>query len=203
MAKQAQKTGKSTNRLRRLLLLGPHTCPWWFGWTFDNPLRRRVHDAEAMLQPFVSRGDTVLDIGCGGGFFTIGLARLVGAEGKVIATDIQPRMIARARRRVEGLGLGDRVDFRLCAQDELGVGESLDFALAFWVIHEVLDPEKLLRDLSRRLKPDAPLFIVEPKGHVSKARFETSAELARNTGYQVREGPAVRFSRTVLCSPDG
>ena len=200
MTNTTDKPDQHVGFLRRLLWLGPHTCPWWFGWTFDNPIRRLVHDAEALLRPYVEPGDTVVDIGCGLGYFTIGLARLVGDGGKVIAADIQPRMLERARRRVERLGLTDRVQFHPCAQDDLGITEPVDFALAFWVLHEVEAQQTLLEDLKPLLAPGARLLIVEPKGHVSAQRFDASVALARRVGYEVREAPPMRFSRAVVCS---
>jgi len=53
--------------------MGDHICPWWFAYTFDNPFRRFFHNPEKMLGSYVSRGMTVLDVGCGMGFFSIGL----------------------------------------------------------------------------------------------------------------------------------
>ena len=50
--------------------------------------RRWVQDPEEIVKPYVRRGSTVLDIGCGMGYFTIPLAGLVGEEGQVIALDI-------------------------------------------------------------------------------------------------------------------
>jgi SAM-dependent methyltransferase len=63
---------------------GDHVCPWWFASTFDNVLRRLVHDPPGILAPFLSEGMTVLDAGCGMGHFSIGMARLVGERGKIV-----------------------------------------------------------------------------------------------------------------------
>ena len=76
-----------------------HTCPWWLLFTFDNPLRRLIHDPEKILAPYVESGDAVLDVGCGMGYFSLGLAKLVGPEGKVIAADLQPQMLAGLKKR--------------------------------------------------------------------------------------------------------
>ena len=186
--------------LRRLLVQGPHTCPWWFAYAFDNPLRRWAHDPEAILGPFVEPRDTAVDIGCGLGYFSLALAELVGPEGQVVALDIQREMLRRASGRAERRGLADRIDFRLCVPDRLGFAGSADFVLAFWVVHEVADPEGLLAEVSSFLEPDGRLLIVEPRGHVPAARFSATVELARDVGFDVTEGPGVRLSRSVVCS---
>jgi len=186
---------------RRALSLGPHTCPWWFGYTFDNPLRPFVHDPVAILGKFVEDGQTVVDIGCGLGYFSLALARLVGPGGRVVAVDVQPQMVRRARRRAERHGMKDRIDFRTCAPERLGVKDPVDFALAFWVVHEVTNPERLLNEVRSFLQPQGCLLIAEPKGHVSAARFAETVKLARAQRYRVLEGPLVRFSRSVVCSP--
>ena len=49
--------------------MGDHICPWWFAYTFDNPFRRFFHNPEKMLDSYVSKGMTVLDVGGGMGFF--------------------------------------------------------------------------------------------------------------------------------------
>jgi len=72
-SKQGNKS-KITAFLKKLLVLGPHTCPWWLGYTFDNPLRRCIHRPESTLREFISPGDTAVDIGCGLGYFSNALA---------------------------------------------------------------------------------------------------------------------------------
>lgn len=187
--------------LRRVLFLGPHTCPWWFAYTFDNPLRRFIHDPVPILGAFVEPGNTVVDIGCGLGYFSLALAKLAGPAGRVVALDVQPQMIERARRRAERQGLANRIEFQVCVPDKLGVTCLVDFALAFWVVHEVGDPENLLSEVRSFLQPHGHLLIAEPKGHVCADRFAATTKLASSVGYAVSEGPPVRFSRSAICSP--
>lgn len=201
MSKPEEEDSWGKSLLRRALFLGPHTCPWWFGYSFDNPLRRLIHDPVAILGRFVAPGQTVVDIGCGLGYFSLALAKLVGPSGRVVALDVQPQMVQRARRRAERQGVADRIDFHVCAPNRLGLSIPVDFVLAFWVVHEVVDPEGLLNEVSSFLQPHGRLLIAEPKGHVSAARFAATVELANSVGYHISEGPLVRFSRTVVCSP--
>jgi ubiquinone/menaquinone biosynthesis C-methylase UbiE len=187
--------------VHRLLFSGPHTCPWWLAYTFDNPLRRLVHDPASLLRGLVAPGQTAVDIGCGLGYFSLALAELVGSTGQVVALDVQPEMIRRARRRAERRGVADRIDFRVCAPTRLGFTGVADFVLAFWMVHEAADQRALLAEVRSFLRPAGHLLIAEPKGHVSLARFVATAELARRSGFAVAEGPRIRFSRSAVCTP--
>jgi tRNA A58 N-methylase Trm61 len=74
------------------------------------------------------------------GFFTVDLARLVGASGRVVAVDVQPRMLDGLRRRLSKTGLADRVDMRQSRSDSMEVADLsgvVDFVLAFAVVHEL------------------------------------------------------------------
>lgn len=201
MNDKQEKKPKSPALLKKVLFLGPHTCPWWFGYTFDNPLRRFFHRPESILGEFVSPGDTAVDIGCGLGYFSIALAELVGPTGRVVAFDVQTQMVERARQRAERKNLGNRIDFRVCAPDHMGFDGEADFVLAFWMLHEVPDPEQLLIEVRSFLRSSGHLMVAEPRLHVSKTRFSATIELAKRNGFQVVKGPEVRLSRCILCSP--
>lgn len=79
--------------------------PWWLGYLLVSPLRRLSQNPGKVLAPYVREGMTVLEPGRGMGFFTLELARLVGPSGRVVAVDIQPRMLAGLRRRAARAGL--------------------------------------------------------------------------------------------------
>lgn len=188
------------SRLRRLFLMDEHTCPWWLGYSFDNPLRRIIHNPARILDTLVEEGQTVVDIGCGLGFFTLALAKMVGGHGKVVALDIQPEMLDRARARAKRHGLDGLVDFRLCGPDSLGLREPVDFVLAFWMVHEVSGQERFFAEVRSALRPAGRLLVAEPKVHVSAARFERIVEVAKASELVVVARPRVRLSRAVLCS---
>jgi ubiquinone/menaquinone biosynthesis C-methylase UbiE len=68
------------------------------------------------------------------GFFTTELARRVGANGRVVAVDLQPKMLHGLKRRLQELGLANRVDARLASADSLGLDDlrgKVDFILAY------------------------------------------------------------------------
>jgi ubiquinone/menaquinone biosynthesis C-methylase UbiE len=174
------------------------TCPWWLIFTFDNPLRKLVHNPQKILSPFVESGATVLDVGCGVGYFSLGLAKLVGEKGKVIAVDLQPQMLAGLTKRAQAAGLESRIHPQLCQPDKIGATGPVDFALAFWMVHEVRQHEEFLREIFSILKPGGKFLIVEPVIHVSGKDFERTVAFSQKIGYTVADTPRVAASRTVL-----
>lgn len=85
-------------------------CPWWLGYFLVGPLRRLWQDPVKVVQPYVTSGMTALEPGPGMGFFTLELARLVGKDSRVVAVDIQPKMLAAPRRRAERAGLLEHIE---------------------------------------------------------------------------------------------
>jgi ubiquinone/menaquinone biosynthesis C-methylase UbiE len=175
-----------------------NVCPWWLCATFDNPLRRLIHNPERILAGLVQPGATVLDLGCGMGYFSIPLARLVGPGGKVICVDLQEQMLAGVRRRAERTGVADRIRLHRAGTDGLGLTETVDFALAFWMLHEVPDQAAFLAEVRACLKPGSRLLIVEPRAHVSAAALERSVEAAHRAGLLPIGRPDVALSRAAL-----
>jgi ubiquinone/menaquinone biosynthesis C-methylase UbiE len=78
-----------------------HVCPVERAGGLDNRIRRWLQNPRKILAPHIEKGTTVLDFGCGPGFFTIDLARLVGASGQVIAADLQEGMLDRLRMKIQ------------------------------------------------------------------------------------------------------
>jgi 2-polyprenyl-3-methyl-5-hydroxy-6-metoxy-1,4-benzoquinol methylase len=173
-------------------------CPWWLCFTFDNFLRRLVQNPERILRPYVKPGWTVLDVGPGIGYFTIPLARLVGAAGKVIAVDLQKEMLNGIRRRALKAGVLNRIELRQTTPDTIGINEPVDFCLAFWMVHEVPDQRRFLSEISAHLKPEALFLLVEPDLHVSRINYEKTLQLAKDTGLAVIEEPHIFISNSAL-----
>jgi 2-polyprenyl-3-methyl-5-hydroxy-6-metoxy-1,4-benzoquinol methylase len=173
-------------------------CPWWVCFTFDNPLRKLLHNPEAILRPYVHPGDRVIDIGPGMGYFTIPLARLVGPKGHVIAIDVQEKMLSALRSRAKKNGVSERIEAHLASQNSLGKHEPVDFILAFWMAHEVPDQSSFFREIRESLKPNGSLLLAEPIVHVPRKYFLRTLQAAIETGLAVKESPKIRLSHSVL-----
>jgi ubiquinone/menaquinone biosynthesis C-methylase UbiE len=173
-------------------------CPWWVPYIFDNPFRRWIHPPEKVMAPYVGQGQTAVDIGCGHGHFTLGMARLVGPTGKVVAADIHPAMLKITMRRAAKAGLADCVQDHLCPSDHLGLDLKADFITAFWVVHAVPDKERFFLEVAGLLAPQGRFLIAEPNIHVKREKFEDELALAVKAGLQVEESPRLWGSRTAL-----
>jgi SAM-dependent methyltransferase len=180
----------------------PHSvCPWWLGYLLASPVRKLAYRPAKLLAPYVREGMTVLEPGPGMGFFTLDLARLVGGTGRVIAVDIQPRMLERLRRRAAKAGVLDRLDIRLVEPGSLGIADlagAVDFTLAFAMVHEMPDAAAFFREAAQASKPGAHLLLAEPSGHVTPAQFDAELQVAGEAGFTRVESPKVSGNHAAL-----
>jgi ubiquinone/menaquinone biosynthesis C-methylase UbiE len=176
-------------------------CPWWLGYWLASPVRKLLHDPGAILAPFIREGMTVFEPGPGMGFFTLEIARMVGQSGRVVAVDIQPKMLETLGRKARRKGLGGRVERRLADSNGMGVRDlagKVDFVLAFAVVHEVPDATNFFKESLAVLRPGGTLLFSEPSNHVAQADFEGSLASARKAGFKVESGPTIRSNRTAV-----
>jgi ubiquinone/menaquinone biosynthesis C-methylase UbiE len=173
-------------------------CPWWVAYTFDNPLRKLFHKPQKILGPYVKDAMTVIDLGCGMGYFSIGMAGLVGTTGKVIAVDLQQKMLDVMVSRAQRAGLSDRILPHLCQADDIGIKEQADFILAFWMAHEVPDQNKFFKQLKSLLATEGKILVAEPKMHVTAEDLKRTIDIAQACGLQCTAQPDISFSHTAL-----
>ena len=176
--------------------MAKRVCPWWLGYFLVSPVRQwlRKENPAKILAPYVREGMTVLEPGPGMGFLTLELARRVGTSGKVIAIDIQPRMLAGLKRRAAKAGVADRIETRLAGADSLRIMDlagRVDFTLAFALVHEMPDAATFFREASNASKPGALLLLAEPAGHVKQDEFDLELKLAAEAGFTTSERPSV------------
>ena len=177
-----------------------HVCPTWGAIGLDNFFRKWVHNPQKILKPFIKEGMTVLDIGCGPGFFSLEMAKILHGTGKVIAADLQEGMLEKTGRKINEANLAQTVELHKCDFGKIGIVEKVDFAFAFWMVHEVRNQEKFLEELASILKPDGLIYIIEPKLHVTKTEFGKMVDKIKESGLKIIASPKVFFSRTVVLS---
>ena len=137
----------------------------------------------------IEKGSTVADVGAGSGYMTIRMARRVGPEGRVYATDVQPQMLAMLAERLKKERITNVMPVQGAIDDPRLPASSLDLILMVDVYHEFSEPQKMLRGLREALKPGGRLVLLEyqkedpsipirleHKMTVAEAKLEVEAE---------------------------
>jgi ubiquinone/menaquinone biosynthesis C-methylase UbiE len=174
-------------------------CPVELAHSLDSKIRRWLQNPRTILAPYVKDGMVVLDVGCGPGFFSIELAKLVGSSGRVIAADLQQGMLQKLHEKVKGTELEGRIKLVKCEQDNINVSEAVDFILTFYMVHEVPDKNAFFKQLNKVLNDNGQYLLVEPKlFHVSQKDFQSTLTLARDNGFDIYPGPRLLVSWSAI-----
>jgi ubiquinone/menaquinone biosynthesis C-methylase UbiE len=176
----------------------PYVCPAGLAGSLDNSFRKWLQNPQKILKPYINKGMTVLDLGCGPGVFTVEIAKLLHESGKVIAADVQEGMLDIVARKIKGTESEQLVELHKCQINSIGLTEKADFILAFWMVHEVPDHDRLFEELKAILKPEGKIYIIEPKIHVTGAAFEEMTARIKKAGFEIVDRPKVFFSRAIL-----
>ena len=178
------------------------TCPVWLGYGLNAKIRKIIHDPKKMLGKFIEPEMTVADIGTGMGYMTLPMAEMVGNQGKVIAVDIQEKMLSKVEEIAGHRQLRDRIDIVQSKQENLMLENyqgSIDFALMFMMAHEVSNKQQLFNDIGKALKPGGLLMISEPVFHVSEENFKETIDVALGIGFEISGlEQHVNICRTVI-----
>jgi ubiquinone/menaquinone biosynthesis C-methylase UbiE len=138
-------------------VMGVGGAPW-----LDRATREEEEaPSKAIAALALTPGMVVADVGAGSGYYTVRMARAVGANGRVYATDIQPGMLQRLEARVKTENLENVVPVLGAVDDPKLPAKALDLALMVDVYHELSEPQVFIRRLRETLKPDGRLVLIE------------------------------------------
>ena len=173
----------------------------WIDRILAQPIRYLFETPRRLLRGYVQQGMTVLDVGCGSGYYSLGMARSVGAGGRVVAVDTQAEAVAALKKKAEETGLAGRIETRVSGERDLGVGDlsgRVDFALGVYVVHHAADVAALMRDVHGALKPGGKFLVVEPRHHASAAEREATEAAGRGAGFTVADHPRLKRDWAVV-----
>ena len=141
----------------------PSACPYsqrfWVQAPHPGITRDRLRE---ILDP--AAGERVLEIGPGTGYYTLDLARWVGADGAVEVFDLQREMLDHTIRRAREKGLWNVNPTQGDAQDLPYEDDSFDAAILITVLGEIPDQDAALREIARVLRPAGRLVVGELLG---------------------------------------
>ena len=142
--------------------------------------REREERCSLMLANLDARpGMTVCDLGCGNGFYTLKLARMVGADGRVYGVDIQPQMLQMLNERAIEQEVANITPVLGTLFDpRLPKGE-IDLVLLVDVYHEFSHPEHMLRAMREALSPEGRIVLLEYRGEDPKVPIKPLHKMTR------------------------
>jgi ubiquinone/menaquinone biosynthesis C-methylase UbiE len=131
------------------------------GW-LERPEREKEEHTSKLLPPLkIKKGDTVVDLGAGSGYYTMKLSELVGPKGKVYAVDIQPQMLAIIKNRAKAAKATNIELVQNTEKDLKLPANAVDLILMVDVYHELSYPHEMTDAMVKSLKPGGRLVFVE------------------------------------------
>jgi ubiquinone/menaquinone biosynthesis C-methylase UbiE len=184
-------------RIARVFFKFP--MPHFLANAIDNPVRHKIQPPDEMpARHGIQPGMTVLEVGPGNGTYTVATARWVGDGGRVIAIDIEPKMVERARHRAQVEGI-ENIEARVTDVFDLPFADGyFDAVYMIAVIGEIPTPEKAMQEFHRVLSPSGTLAFSELFPDPDYRRPKTLIKMAARAGFKLKQKTGNFFSYTVV-----
>ena len=172
-------------------------CPLAMAGMLDSKLRRLLHNPTKILEKYITKNITILDIGCGPGVFSIEAAKLMEGTGKVIAVDMQEGMLEILRNKIKGQPYEKNIVLHKCTQESINLKEKADLVLMIYMVHEVPNKENLFNEITPLINKNGLLLIVE-HNFVPKKEFNKMVYAIKEKGFTEHSQLKVAFSRGIV-----
>lgn len=175
-------------------------CSHKYASLLNNFLRKLTQPPKRIVGRYINKGDTVIDLGCGSGFFTIPMAKMVGDKGRVYGVDLQPEMLAKLTDNIGEPKTAARIIPHNSTQHSLDLPQNIkaDFLLACYMVHETPDHYSFLSQVKNHLKDGGAFLIIEPYIHVNRKKFSQIEEMALKAGFRILNRPRYKGGRSLL-----
>jgi ubiquinone/menaquinone biosynthesis C-methylase UbiE len=160
----------------------------------DENERRKWQDPESILNRIgLKVGQTLIDIGCGEGFFALPAARIVGPGGLIYASDISSEALDALQKKAEAEKL---VNIRItsgAAEELVSCEKCADIVFLGMVLHDFKDPEAVLNKTAKMLKAGGKLVdldwkkVATPIGPPTEIRFDQNyaSQMIKKAGFRI------------------
>jgi len=165
----------------------------------DNPERRKTMPPEETLLKFnVEDNGTLLDVGCGIGYFTVPASKLL-KKNRVIGIDIVPEILDFARQKAEGIS---NIEFKTSEEYSFPVqSDSVKYVLICNVIHEVSDVVRYFDEVKRVLKDNGYFLIIDWAKTVMKVGPPIQDRISVNEMIELCSSAGFKVIETIDVSP--
>lgn len=138
-------------------VMGPGGVPW-----LERPERETEERPRLMIDALqIKPGQTVADLGAGSGYYSFRIAPLVGEQGKVLAIDVEPRMLRIIAERAKSAGVGNVTTVLSTPSDPNLEPNSVDLLFMVDVYHELEFPLEMMTKVREALKPGGRIALIE------------------------------------------
>lgn len=107
-------------------------------------------------------------------------------------------MLEKIKDKVKGTELEQRIIIHKTEKNRINISENVDFALAFYMIHEVPDKVIFFNEIKSILFDNGRLLIVEPPFHVTKKDFNETISIAKAAGFSINPGIKLFFDHSAV-----
>jgi len=138
-------------------VMGPGGIPW-----LERPEREDEENPTKCIEALeLKEGDVVADLGAGSGYYTFRMAPKVGAKGKILAVEIEDKMLAELKKKIEKQKAAN-VETVKCTETDPKLPEGgVDLVLMVDVYHELAFPYEVMTAIRKSLKPGGRVVLVE------------------------------------------
>ena len=161
-------------------VMGHQAAPW-----LERPEREEEERTDLAVKALgLKEGDVVADIGCGSGYYSSRMARVIGPKGLVYGVDIQQEMLDLLARKMKMLRIENVKPILGAEQDPKLPAASCDAMLMVDVYHEIEFPYEMIRATIPALKPGGRMIFIEFRGEDPKVQIK---EVHKMTEAQVKK----------------